>query len=102
VNLGILIDQTAKVRSAGGFIIQQMPFADPKLADIINDNLAGTPNISDLMDMGYCLEDILSRFVFKGLIGRPATVSKSHTHAIAAEKGFPERCYCWEKMNWQV
>ncbi len=67
VNLGILIDQTAKVRSAGGFIIQQMPFADPKLADIINDNLAGTPNISDLMDMGYCLEDILSRFVFKGL-----------------------------------
>lgn len=67
VNLGILIDQTAKVRSSGGFIIQQLPYADLRLADTIDNNLANTPNLSDLMDMGLSLEDILSRFVFRGL-----------------------------------
>lgn len=67
VNLGVLIDKTAKVRAAGGFIIQQLPFADEKTADIINENLNLTPNLSDLMDMGLSIPDVLSRFVFKGI-----------------------------------
>lgn len=67
VNLGILIDKEAKVRSAGGFIIQQLPYADKKIADVINENIAQTPNLSDLMDMGLSIPEILSRFVFKGL-----------------------------------
>lgn len=67
VNLGVLIDKEAKVRASGGFIIQQMPFADVKIADKIKENLDRTPNISDLMDMGLTLNDILDRFVFKGL-----------------------------------
>ena len=67
VNLGFLMDKEAKIRAAGGFIIQQMPFAEPKVADIINENIAATPNVSDLMDMGLSILDILGRFVLKGL-----------------------------------
>jgi len=63
VNLGVLIDQNAKVRSAGGFIIQQLPQADPKAVDRIIENIGKTPNISDLMDMGLSMTDILNRFV---------------------------------------
>ncbi|MDY0150942.1 MAG: Hsp33 family molecular chaperone HslO [Candidatus Cloacimonas sp.] len=67
VNLGVLIDKEAKIRASGGFIIQQLPFAEPAIAEIIQSNIATTPNISDLMDMGLDLEEILMRFVFKGL-----------------------------------
>ncbi len=64
VNLGVLIDKDAKIRASGGFIIQQLPAAQPLYADRIRENLARTPNVSDLMDMGLSLPDILSRFVF--------------------------------------
>jgi len=67
VNLGILIDQHAVVRSSGGFIIQQMPFADLRDAEKLSENLAKTPNLSDLMDMGLSITDIFNRFVFKDL-----------------------------------
>lgn len=67
VNLGILIAPDATVRSSGGFIIQQLPFADQDIAEQINQNLNATPNVSDLMDMGLSLSEILNRFVFKGI-----------------------------------
>ncbi len=67
VNLGILIDQHAVVRSSGGFIIQQMPFADLRDTEKLEENLAKTPNLSDLMDMGLSITDIFNRFVFNDL-----------------------------------
>ena len=83
VNLGILIDKEAKVRSAGGFIIQQLPYADKKIADVIYENIAQTPNLSDLMDMGLSIPEILSRFVFKELQWQ-----------INEEKEIAYRCNC--------
>lgn len=67
INLGVLIDKDATIRSAGGIMIQQMPFADEHIADILSSNLLQTPNISDLMDMEMSIEDILHRFVLKGI-----------------------------------
>ena len=67
VNLGVLIDQNARIRTAGGFIIQQMPFADVAIAEQLNQNLMQTPNVSDLMDMGLSMADILSKFVLKDI-----------------------------------
>jgi molecular chaperone Hsp33 len=67
VNLGVLFDNQANVRSSGGYIIQQMPFADQAIADSIISNIRSTPNITDLMDMGYDIEQILSKFVLKGI-----------------------------------
>ncbi len=63
VNLGVLIDQSAMVRASGGFIIQQLPQADPALADEIGAALQKTPNVSDLMDMGLTLPQIITRFI---------------------------------------
>lgn len=67
VNLGVLIDNEARIRSCGGFMIQQLPFADIAIAEQINQNIQATPNISDLMDMGLGIIEVLDRFVFKGL-----------------------------------
>ncbi|MDD3236457.1 MAG: Hsp33 family molecular chaperone HslO [Candidatus Cloacimonetes bacterium] len=67
VNLGILIDKEATIRAAGGFIIQQLPFADELEAEQLRVNIQATPNVSDLMDMGYTIKDILDKFVFKGI-----------------------------------
>ncbi len=65
VNLGILLSHDATIKAAGGYLIQQLPHADPFYADVLIDNIAHTPNVSDLMDMGLSLPEILSRFVFK-------------------------------------
>lgn len=67
VNLGVLIDKDATVRAAGGFIIQQLPGADLHDADRLIANLARTPNVSDLMDMGLSLREILDRFALAGM-----------------------------------
>jgi molecular chaperone Hsp33 len=64
VNLGVLIGKDASVKASGGFIIQQLPSADPLEADRIIANLQKTPNVSDLMDMGLTLPGILKKFVF--------------------------------------
>lgn len=67
VNLGVLIDQEARIRAAGGIMIQALPDADSSLTLQIVENMKNTPNVSDLMDMGLGIEDILSRFVLKDL-----------------------------------
>ncbi len=64
VNLGVLIDKDASIKAAGGFIIQQLPGASVEIAEDLIARLARTPNVSDLMDMGLSLRDILARFVF--------------------------------------
>lgn len=67
VNLGVLIDPEARVRASGGFIIQQLPFAEAAVAELFIDNLNACPNLSDLMDMGLSIPEILARFIFKEL-----------------------------------
>ncbi|HNT52734.1 MAG TPA: Hsp33 family molecular chaperone HslO [Candidatus Syntrophosphaera sp.] len=66
VNLGVLIDPQARIRAAGGFIIQQLPGARPEDAESLIARLGETPHVSDLMDMGLSIPEILNRFVFPG------------------------------------
>lgn len=66
VNLGVLFDREARIKAAGGFVVQQLPDTDPLLVDKLIANLAATPNVSDLMDMGMEIPDILRKFIFKG------------------------------------
>ncbi|MDZ4122498.1 MAG: Hsp33 family molecular chaperone HslO [Candidatus Cloacimonadaceae bacterium] len=67
VSLGVLFNQDAVIHSAGGVIVQQMPQADAKTTEILIENIKKTPNFTDLMDMGLSLEQILARFILKGM-----------------------------------
>ncbi len=67
VSLGVLFDSEGKIRSAGGYLIQQMPSADPDDVEKLMSNLANTPYITDLLDMGMDWESILDKLIFKDM-----------------------------------
>jgi molecular chaperone Hsp33 len=67
VNLGILIDKNAVIMQAGGILIQCMPDTPDDLIALINDNVRRFPNLSDCMDIGFHLEEILEKNIFKGI-----------------------------------
>lgn len=57
-SLGVLVNPDLTVRSAGGFLVQLLPFADESCIDIIEKNIAGMPPISKLLDEGVPPENI--------------------------------------------
>lgn len=48
--LGVLVDTDLSVKSAGGFLVQLLPFADEKCIDIIEKNVASMRPISALLN----------------------------------------------------
>jgi len=65
VNLGILVSPQAKIIQAGGILVQCMPDTPDELLEILDKNAQKFPNLSDIMDMGYSVEQMLTQFIFK-------------------------------------
>lgn len=63
--LGVLVGRDYKAISAGGVLLQLLPFADPKIIDIIEENIKDIPPISDLIRT-HSLEDIAAMYL-KGI-----------------------------------
>lgn len=57
-SLGVLVNPDLTVKSAGGFLIQLLPFADEKCIDIIERNIANIAPISQLFAEGKTPEEI--------------------------------------------
>lgn len=56
--LGVLVDTDLSVKSAGGFIVQLLPFADEKCIDQIEKNVAGMKPVSTLLSEGVTPQEI--------------------------------------------
>lgn len=56
--LGVLVDTDLSVKSAGGFIVQLLPFADEKCIDIIEKNVGKLRPISQLLAEGVTPKEI--------------------------------------------
>ena len=56
--LGVLVDTDHSCKSAGGVIIQLLPFADEGTVDLIERNAASLTNISRLFDKGLSNKEI--------------------------------------------
>ena len=67
VNLGILIETDAKIKQAGGILVQCLPNAPIDVLSRLNDNINSFPNLSDFLDMGYSLEYICQKHIFKDI-----------------------------------
>lgn len=56
--LGVLVDTDLSVKSAGGFLVQLLPFADEKCIDTIEKNVAAMRPVSALLAEGVTPEQI--------------------------------------------
>ncbi|MBE6539064.1 MAG: Hsp33 family molecular chaperone HslO [Ruminococcaceae bacterium] len=56
--LGVLVDTDLSCKSAGGVIVQLLPFADNKTVDLIERNAASLSNVSRLFDKGLTNKEI--------------------------------------------
>lgn len=67
ISLGVLIFPDGTYRKSGGFMVQMMPGYTDGSVDVIEKNLKSFPSFTDLLDMGYSLEDIAEKMILKGL-----------------------------------
>lgn len=56
--LGVLVAPDLSVKSAGGFLVQLLPFADEKCIDTIEKNVAAMRPVSALLDEGVTPDEI--------------------------------------------
>lgn len=56
--LGVLVNPDLSVKSAGGFIIQLLPFATDDCIDMIEKNIARMSSVTDLLEEGHDAESI--------------------------------------------
>ncbi|NLP26175.1 MAG: Hsp33 family molecular chaperone HslO [Clostridiales bacterium] len=56
--LGVLVNPDLTVKSAGGYLVQLLPFADEKTIDILEENIKKIPPVSKMFDIGMTAEEI--------------------------------------------
>lgn len=64
VALGVLVDKDGKVLAAGGYFIQAMPGCDEEVLEKLGNNVAVTPYVTQLLELGYTPEkniEVLAR-----------------------------------------
>lgn len=59
VELGVLVDKDGKVLAAGGYFIQAMPGCDEEVLEKLGNNVAVTPYVTQLLELGYTPEKII-------------------------------------------
>lgn len=80
VGLGVLMEKDNTVKTAGGFIIQMMPFAEDATISQIEENLKLVTSVTELLDKGYTPEQLLEELL--GNVGLEIT------------DAMPTRFYC--------
>ena len=63
VGLGVLMEKDNTVKTAGGFIIQMMPFAEDTTISQIEENLKLVTSVTELLDKGYTPEQLLEELL---------------------------------------
>lgn len=63
VGLGVLMEKDNTVKTAGGFIIQMMPFAEDATISQIEENLKHVTSVTELLDKGYTPEQRLEELL---------------------------------------
>lgn len=59
--LGVLVDTDLSVKTAGGYIIQLLPFADPTAVDKLEENIKTVKPVTTMLNDGLTPEDIIRK-----------------------------------------
>ena len=60
-SLGVLVGEDLSVKSAGGFMIQLLPYTEDKIIDLIENNISKLPPVTQLLSEGCTPKMILER-----------------------------------------
>ena len=98
VSLGVLVDADARVKAAGGLLVQLFPDAEEKVLSHLEQRLAALPPISSLVDSGLSPEEIILqavdglplRFLERNPVSFTCRCSKEKTRDILASLGAQE------------
>lgn len=63
VGLGVLLEKNNTVQQAGGFIIQLMPFAEERIASVLEEKIQQITSVTSLLEQGMTPEDILTEIL---------------------------------------
>lgn len=74
-SLGVLVNPDLSVKSAGGFLVQLLPFADEKCIDIIENNIKKIRPVSAMLAEGITPENIAD-MLLEGLDPNPLDEAK--------------------------
>lgn len=66
VGLGVLVEKDNTIRTAGGFVIQMMPFASESTISALEERLSKVSSVTSLLDSGMMPEDIMNE-IFEGM-----------------------------------
>ncbi len=66
VGLGVLMEKDNKVKCAGGFIVQVMPFIEEKVLEQLEENISNIHSVTALLEQGHTPESLLEE-VLKGM-----------------------------------
>jgi molecular chaperone Hsp33 len=67
IGLGVVPDETGAIRRAGGFFVQLFPDATEETIAQLETNMARFPHLTDVLDMGYPIEKIMTEMILTGL-----------------------------------
>jgi molecular chaperone Hsp33 len=66
IGLGVLIFPEIGVKTAGGFMVQLMPDTPEEVITKLETNLKHFPNLTDMLDMGHSIEELILDHILKG------------------------------------
>ncbi len=81
VGLGVLMNKDNTVNSAGGFIIQLMPFTPDDVIDKLEENLKSLPSVTDMLSSGKNPEQMLETV----LAGLDITIHETYPTAFVCD-----------------
>lgn len=61
--LGVLVNPDLTVKSAGGYLVQLLPFADEKCIDVIEKNIDKLPPVSTMFSEGLTPEEVAMKIL---------------------------------------
>ncbi|MCD4817477.1 MAG: Hsp33 family molecular chaperone HslO [Candidatus Cloacimonetes bacterium] len=102
VGLGVLIDKNGEVKKSGGFIIQLMPGIPEETIVQIEKNLEKFPNLTDMMDMGYSIEELIINYILKRLDAKVTETKSIQYKCDCSKEKFRKGLKLLEKKELEV